>query len=229
MNSKKFHYVYRITNTKINKHYYGTRTSKIEPKKDIGIKYFSSTSDKSFRDDQKDNPQNYKYIIVSTFNTREEAIELEIKLHSKFNVGLNESFYNKAKQTSLGFNWNGPYSLETREKMRQSHLGNTYCLGNKLSDVTKAKIKAAQVLADYKPSEEFKEYLRDVNTGKKVYHHPKTKENRRFADIKDVPLNWIKGQFGIPKAECPHCNKIGNKAAMIRWHFENCKKKQTEF
>lgn len=40
MNTKKFHYVYRITNTKINKHYYGVRSSNIEPYKDLGIKYF---------------------------------------------------------------------------------------------------------------------------------------------------------------------------------------------
>lgn len=27
------------------------------------------------------------------------------------------------------------------------------------------------------------------------------------------------------KATCPHCGKIGNKGPMIRWHFDNCKKK----
>tara|TARA_B110000090_G_scaffold201325_1_gene243260 strand:+ start:213 stop:860 length:648 start_codon:yes stop_codon:yes gene_type:complete len=101
--NKKYHYVYRITNTKINKHYYGTRSSRIEPSKDIGVKYFSSSSDVSFRDDQNNNPQNYKYTIVSEFDSRESAVELEVALHIKFDVGVNESFYNKAKQTSTGF------------------------------------------------------------------------------------------------------------------------------
>lgn len=224
--NKKYHYVYRITNTKLNKHYYGTRSSRIEPSKDIGVKYFSSSSDIQFRDDQKNNPQNYKYIIVSEFNSREGAILLEIKLHSRFNVGANESFYNKARQTSTGFDWNGPYSEKTREKLRQAHLGNTYCLGNKLSEETKAKIKKAQQDLDYRPSEEFKEYLREVNTGVKVYHDPNTKENRRFKNIKDVPAGWVKGESHTKTAECPHCNKIGNKAAIHRWHFDNCKKKQ---
>jgi len=58
------HYVYRITNTKLNRHYYGVRTSRIKPKLDLGIKYFSSSTDKHFIKDQKENPANYKYKIV---------------------------------------------------------------------------------------------------------------------------------------------------------------------
>jgi hypothetical protein len=29
------------------------------------------------------------------------------------------------------------------------------------------------------------------------------------------------------QVECPHCNKIGGSSVMKRWHFENCKKKET--
>jgi len=101
-----YHYTYRITNTKLNKHYYGTRSSKIEPKEDIGIYYFSSSKDKWFIQDQKNNPQDYRYKILYIFSTRKEAIEMEIKLHNKFNVGINESFFNKSKQTSTGFDIN---------------------------------------------------------------------------------------------------------------------------
>ena len=36
----KKHYVYRITNKIENKHYYGVRSCKIDPKLDLGIKYF---------------------------------------------------------------------------------------------------------------------------------------------------------------------------------------------
>ena len=43
-----YYYVYRITNKLLNKHYYGSRGSKIEPKLDLGIKYFSSSTDKNF-------------------------------------------------------------------------------------------------------------------------------------------------------------------------------------
>lgn len=103
----KYHYVYRITNKLENKHYYGSRTSKIEPKKDIGIYYFSSSSNENFIKDQKDNPLNYSYKVVHIYLNRENAIKLEIKLHNKFNVGINESFYNKCKQTSYKFDTTG--------------------------------------------------------------------------------------------------------------------------
>jgi len=102
------HYVYRITNTKLNKHYYGTRTSKNKtPEEDIGIYYFSSSKDKDFIKDQKENPQDYKYKVIKKFNTRKEALKLEIKLHNKFNVGINESFYNRSKQSSSKFDTTG--------------------------------------------------------------------------------------------------------------------------
>jgi len=70
----KYHYVYRITNIKDKLYYYGTRTSSIKPKLDLGIKYFSSSNDKDFIQDQKDNPLNYKYKIIKIFNIRKEAI-----------------------------------------------------------------------------------------------------------------------------------------------------------
>lgn len=103
-----YHYVYRITNKVTNKHYYGKRSSKkVKPVDDLGKRYFSSSTDKSFIQDQKDNPQNYKYKIVSLHSTAAEAIKKEIKLHCKFDVGVNLRFYNKVKQTSVGFDMTG--------------------------------------------------------------------------------------------------------------------------
>lgn len=111
------HYVYRITNIKISKHYYGTRTSKNRlPEEDIGYYYFSSSHDKEFIKDQKEKPQNYKYKIVKVFRTRSEAMKLEIKLHNKFNVGVNEAFYNRSKQTSTNWDTTGTKVDNNHEK-----------------------------------------------------------------------------------------------------------------
>ena len=85
----KFHYVYRITNIVEGKHYYGARSCKINPYKDLGSKYFSSISNKEngwIRLDQKKNPQNYKYKILAFFSSREKALKLEVNIHRKFNV-----------------------------------------------------------------------------------------------------------------------------------------------
>ncbi len=94
---------------------------------DIGIHYFSSSSDKDFINEQKLNPTSFKYKIVGIFETREQAIKLEIKLHKKFDVGINESFYNKAKQTSIGFDATGqagvPKSKENNRKVSEALKG----------------------------------------------------------------------------------------------------------
>ena len=102
-----YHYTYRITNLIEGKHYYGSRSSEIPPVEDLGKNYVSSSKNKDFIKDQKENPQNYKYKVIKIFDTREEAISFEIKLHDKFDVGVNESFYNKAKQTSVKFDTTG--------------------------------------------------------------------------------------------------------------------------
>lgn len=102
-----YHYVYRITNLIEGKHYYGTRTTKVHPSKDLGKRYFSSSSDKDFKKDQKENPQNYKYKVIKIFDTREEAVEMEIKLHDMFDVGMSKSFYNRSKQTNTKFDTTG--------------------------------------------------------------------------------------------------------------------------
>lgn len=123
----KYHYTYRITNIKLNKHYYGVRTSNnLIPINDLGIKYFSSSRDKDFIKDQKENPQHYKYKIIRIFKLRKEALELEIKLHDKFDVGINESFYNRSKQTSTGWSTEGTnhfISQETKRKISNTLTG----------------------------------------------------------------------------------------------------------
>jgi hypothetical protein len=103
----------------LDKHYYGVRSCNCLPKDDLGVKYFSSSKDNDFRDDQKTFPFKYKYKVVRIFENREEAILIEIKLHNKFDVGINENFYNQAKQTSTGFDITGKsHSPETLEKLK---------------------------------------------------------------------------------------------------------------
>jgi len=123
---RRYHFVYRVTNIKDKMYYYGTRTTSKDkerlPMEELGITYFSSSSDKEFINDQKENPQNYKYKVLKVFPTREEAIEMEIMLHKKFDVGINEKFYNKAKQTSKGFDTTGVPITDPAELQRRSEF-----------------------------------------------------------------------------------------------------------
>ena len=177
---QKYHYVYRITNTKENKHYYGVRSSKVEPKLDLGIKYFSSSTDKEFINEQKENKSIFKYKVIKMFETRKEANEMEIKLHSKFDVGVNQLFYNKAKATSSGFSRDGiKCSDETKSKLRKPKSEETKAklsiinTGKKHSEETKAKISEKGKGRQHK--EESKRKISEKQKGKKISEEQKLK------------------------------------------------------
>lgn len=103
--SKVYHYVYRITNIIERKHYYGVRSCSTPPAEDLGITYFSSSTDKMFIKDQKENTNKYRYKVIIFCNSREKANALEIKLHKKVDAGNNPNFYNKANSTSNKFHY----------------------------------------------------------------------------------------------------------------------------
>lgn len=119
--SKKYNYVYRITNTKENKHYIGVHSSNIEPALDFGIKYKGTSKDFDFMQDQKDNPQDYVYQILEYFATREEALLREMYLHELYNADLNESFYNIRKQSST--TWDNTGNRKIAKKISKANKG----------------------------------------------------------------------------------------------------------
>ena len=136
-----FHYTYRITNIKEKKYYYGVHSCNCLPKEDIGIKYFSSSKNKEFIKDQKENPQDYKYKIIKIFKTRREAIEHEIFLHNKFNVGINEKFYNDSKQTSTGFDTTGRCPVKDKDgNIFLVNTNDTRFLSGELVSIAKGRI-----------------------------------------------------------------------------------------
>jgi len=229
----KRHYVYRITNVELNKHYYGTRSSKIEPKEDLGTYYFSSSTDKSFIELQKSCPSAFKYKIIKQCKSRKDALRLEIKLHDKFDVGVNESFYNKAKQTSLRFDTTGltfkkpPVSDLTREKLRIAGLGTKdspetcerkrqKLIGHPVSEETRRKIGIAN--SKKKRTEKEKQHLREINTGKKLSTETKLKISVALTGI-DRGDVWRKKMseirtgktINIPKIMCGICGRTISK------------------
>jgi hypothetical protein len=103
----KYHYTYQISNTRLQKHYIGVRSSSAPPLKDLGTKYFSSSTDKDFLKDQRENPGDYEYMILGLFSDRNLAVKGEIELHEGYDVGRNPRFYNRAIQTSVGFDTSG--------------------------------------------------------------------------------------------------------------------------
>ena len=102
------HYVYRITNLKKHRFYIGKRSipikfGNISPKEDLGINYFSSSRNKGIIKNQKEEPWNWKYKVIMEFETEEEALNFEIKIHARLNVQKHRLFYNNANQTKDGY------------------------------------------------------------------------------------------------------------------------------
>lgn len=104
---EQYHYTYRITNLLNKISYIGLRTSTISPEKDLGILYFSSSSNAEFIKEQHEHPSDFKYEILNVFNSRIEAINDEIRLHKLYDVGKNPMFYNKQNQTANGIDFTG--------------------------------------------------------------------------------------------------------------------------
>lgn len=113
-----YHYTYIIQHRTENKRYIGVRSSKCTPQQDINYwgssKYLPS-----------DISTNHVKIILKEFSTRQEALEHEILLHTLNNVQSDSNYYNKAKQTSTGFNTGGatmrPLSEEHRAKISKAN------------------------------------------------------------------------------------------------------------
>ena len=115
------HYTYKITNIKTNKSYIGVRSCEDTPSEDIGIKYFSSSSDKVFISEQRINPENFIYEVINTFDNRVDALTDEIRLHEMHDVCKNPQFYNLSKQTSNGMDFTGGnHSEESKLKIGEA-------------------------------------------------------------------------------------------------------------
>jgi hypothetical protein len=101
----KKHYTYKLT--AINPvderiEYIGVRSCDCDPDQDS--KYMSSSKQiaKAINAGVL-----FKKVILKEWDTRKEAVAHEVELHNKFDVSTNPKYFNKAKQTSVGFDTSG--------------------------------------------------------------------------------------------------------------------------
>jgi hypothetical protein len=113
---KKHHYVY-YSYEEWGRGYIGCRSCNCLPEEDI--KYFGSFRDKTFFPTEK--------TILFVCETRQEASEIEIKLHDFFDVAVNSQFANMAKATSTKFDTTGVSKTEAQKKAMSGE--NNPCYG----------------------------------------------------------------------------------------------------
>lgn len=116
------YYVYKITNLSNNMYYIGSRQSKCDPKDDLGVKYFSSSSNKNFINEQKQNPNKFKYEILSKHNSRMEAFEEEVRVQIELGCLEDELCYNKSINHLQFTNYNKSFkhTKESKEKLSKA-------------------------------------------------------------------------------------------------------------
>lgn len=108
-------YVYWITDKRDGKHYIGSRGSK---KSDLMKDLLEYGTTSCRKDDILNNPNMFVFNILRIFENRLLAYQYEILLHNKFEVELNDKFFNKSRQTTLKFtmaNFSHVYNKETDE------------------------------------------------------------------------------------------------------------------
>ncbi len=243
------YYTYEIRNIRIQKSYFGRRMSKDIP--DIGINYFSSSKDKEFMFDQKENPDHYKYIVLREFECVEEAIQHEIYLHKINDVACNSKCYNKVCQTSTGFDTTGvcgenhpwfgqKHTKEALEKMATNKKvlrGEEHpCYGKSPSLETRQKIRESlpDLSGKNNPfygkthSKETRDTISKANVGNIVSKETREKissssKGRKMSE--EIKEKIRKTLIGRPQSrvKCPYCKVIGGIRAMHQHHFDNCK------
>lgn len=168
-----YHYTYMIKAN--NMFYIGARSCDVLPEED---NYFSSC--KSLLAWIKENGiVGLVKEIVAVFPTRALAIEHEIELHNFYDVAKNKLFWNKAKQTAVGFDTSGthiPKTDEHKAKIGAAHKGRVISeeqkqkqrevmIGRKKTPEQIEKHRTSR--AGYTHSEETRKKISLANKGKK--------------------------------------------------------------
>lgn len=229
-----YHYTYMIRSSNAM-FYIGARSCAVLPEDD---KYYGSCD--SFTAWQKENNEALDKHIAGVFPSRALAIEHEIELHNFYDVAKNKLFWNKAKQTAVGFDTTGttqsdelklnksiktkgrPKTDEHKEKIRQAHIGKVKSEQHRkaLSESKKGKpspLKGVSIGKGRILSDSHKEKIGLSNRGKvrSIEHCEKQSKARKGVTPAYNPTRY-------ENVECPHCGKIGMKANMTRYHFNNC-------
>lgn len=246
----KHYFVYLIWNKINRKMYIGYKSTNKDPYDVIGKSYFSSSANKEFIKDQKDNPNNYRYKVLADFKTSEEALDLEISLHEKYNVDINDKFYNLSKQRKNGFTTtnckglsgpkNGMFGQKRSEEEKKLISEKTK-EGMKRCGVTKEKLSEKS-----KDFWETHEHLKSIYAKRASKQFKKLWANQEFIDkmknrivkpyirteeqkkaISELRKKEVeKGTGAYKKLTCPHCGKTTNIGNYAQYHGDKCKNKK---
>lgn len=145
-------------------------------------------------------PHDFKRRVLSYSNTKELLVLEEQRWLDMIKYEeLGIRYYNKNKKSNTPSTYGFKHSAESKRK-----IGNAL-RGRIITHVKTQKWKDSVIGRTH--SEEEKK--------KRANSHRGLKRSEEFKAKMRVPKQKVK---------CPHCDKIGGLASMIRWHFDNCNK-----
>lgn len=116
----------------------------------------------------------------------------------------------------------GPQSEEHRRKISIANIG------KKHTEETKQKIREKRKLQTFTTEQIRKRADKLVGVPSKLKNRKRPNISKALSGKTHTEEHKQKISEKIKKykVECPHCNKIGGKAIMMRFHFNNCKLKK---
>lgn len=203
-------YTYLIGWTKQDKWYYGVRyANKVSPDLDLWKEYFTSSNYVTEFRNLHGEPD--VVAIDKIFDDVDSAVEYETQYLLENKVLGNTKWLNKNAAGAVFID------EQVRSKMKQSALrrvseGTHHYLG---SDNNKKRVAAGTHNFLGKGEEQRVRQLERVKNGT---HHLLGGELIRksvLAGTHNSQRHYV----------CPHCSKEGKGNGMLKWHFDNCKKK----
>lgn len=194
--------------------------------------YHGSVSSKQYKiiwkEELKNNPQKFKTSVLTTHDTKVEAVQKEISLQMRMNVLKNPLYINKSigklidnkgrKHTvEACFAYSKAAKNRTPEHLEKIRQAN---LGRKVSTETRLKLSLSHIgnIPGNKGRPHSEETRRKIKQKRALQIC--TEETKRKMSL--AQKGRIHEQY-----TCPYCSKSGSKPSMMIWHGEKCKQRPT--
>ena len=205
-----FYYLYQVTNKINNKIYVGVhKTSNLDDGYMGSGKVIKSAISKY-------GEQNFEKSILEFFSNEEEMFKREMEIVNEEFL-LRDDVYNLRRGGFGGFDYlNSIKTFEDRSKMgKKCHANNPNLARENFSCTDEEKLKRAAKATKTKKRRYGEDYFVALNKDK-----PKSDEHKQ-----KIRLAALQNQHLYENVKCPHCEKVGSKNAMLRYHFNKCKQK----
>lgn len=170
--------------------YIGKRECRCPIEEDV--KYYGSFRDRSFQPSEK--------IILFVCSSREEAYEVETKLHDFFEVNKNPHFANKARQNTKSFS----FSASGEENPNYG--------GNNVSDEGRKRIseKTSRRLSSWEGNPFKKRGEESMSHGRRWVTNSSRCQEKYLRPGEEVPEGWIAGRMKRPSRSDESRQKTSN-------------------